>query len=149
MTKKQLTEYCRDNNICGYSGKKKADIIALILGGPSQKVRSLKKLPARKPEKMPATLLELAHNVLDRFQKNANTGNCYEIATYFEDLRQMGLTDEDLDALKTLVDNICLVNNKNKADTKIKTIFSEIRKGPGGAGLYLKGSKVVNMINVS
>jgi hypothetical protein len=149
MTKKQLTEYCRHNNICGFSGKIKADIIALILGGHSQKVRSLNKLPAIKSEKMPATLLEIAHNVLDRFQKNANTGNCYEIATYLEDLRQMGLTDEDLDALKLLVDNICLVNNKNKADIKIKTIFSEIRKRPIGQGLYFKGKKVVNMINVS
>ena len=58
------------------------------------------------------TLIEIAQNVLERFQINANTGNCYEIATYFEDLRQMGLTNEDLDALKPLIDNICLVNNK-------------------------------------
>lgn len=149
MNKTQLTYYCRNNNIRGYSGKKKADIIALILRGPSQKVRSLKKLPARTPEKMPATLLELAHNMLDCYQKNSNTGNCYEIATYFEDLRQMGLTDEDLDALKPLVDNICLVNNKKKADTKIRTIFSEIRKRPVGQGLYFGGKKVVNMNNAT
>lgn len=94
-------------------------------------------------------LLELARSVLERYQKNGNTGNCYEIATYFEDLRQMGLTDEDLDSLKLLVDSICLVNNKNKADTKIRKIFTEIRKRPVGQGLYFKGKKVIKMVNVS
>lgn len=41
MTIKELKQFCRDNNIKGYSGKKKADIIKLIKN-PKKKQKMVK-----------------------------------------------------------------------------------------------------------
>jgi hypothetical protein len=105
---------------------------------------SVATIPARLSEVYPIAL-----RVLHPFTANANTGNCYEITTYLEDLRQMGLTDHDLDALDPLLQAICQTNNKSGAADKIRAAIQRIRQTPKGAGLYLQGKRVTNLLNVS
>jgi hypothetical protein len=91
----------------------------------------------------------LALRVLRPFTTNANTGNCYEITTYLEDLRQMGLTDHDLDALDPLLQAILRTNNKSGAAEKIRAVLQRIRQTPTGTGLFVQGKRVINLLNVS
>jgi len=93
-----------------------------------------------------STLYRLAHRVLQPYTRNANTGNCYEIATYLEDLRHMGLTNEDVDELAPLLDDIC---RRNNGSDKIRSVVARIRKMPCGSGLFVHGKRVVNLLNVS
>ena len=95
------------------------------------------------------SLFELALEVLSPYKEQANTGNCYEIFTYLEDLRKMGITDEELNQLEPLITEICKVNNKSKADQKIKNAFYTTKKIPKGNGLFINGEQVAWMKNVT
>lgn len=66
-----------------------------------------------------------------------------------EDLRQMGLTDADLQQLDPLFQNIIALNNKSKADSKIRAAIQAIQKKPVGNGLFIQGKRVVSMKNVT
>jgi hypothetical protein len=96
-----------------------------------------------------SSLYPIAHRVLHPFTKNANTGNAYEIITYLEDLRRMGLTDADLEALAPLLDDICRTNHKSGAAEKIRAAATRVRDSPPGAGLTLHGKRVIDLLNVS
>ena len=96
-----------------------------------------------------SSLLSLASRVMTPFSTNGNTGNCYELFTYLEDLRKMGLTNSDLDSLSPLFDKILTTNTKSKADQKIKHGLDLIKTTPVGNGLFIKGKKVISMKNVT
>lgn len=95
------------------------------------------------------SIQSLAKQLLAVYMANANTGNCYEIFTYLEDLRQMGLTNDDLVQLEPLFEFICRTNNKSKADVKIRNAIALIKTKPVGTGLFIHGKRVVSMKNVT
>ncbi len=96
-----------------------------------------------------SSILSLATLVLTPFASNGNTGNCYEIFTYLEDLRKMGLTNADLDSLTPLFEKILATNTKSKADQKIKSAIESTKSTPVGNGLFINGKKVISMKNVT
>lgn len=95
------------------------------------------------------SILTLARQVLAPYLCNRNTGNCYEIFTYLEDLRQMALTNKDLDELNPLIERICQANGKSTADMKIRNAIELIKKKPVGTGLFVSGKRVISMKNVT
>lgn len=94
-------------------------------------------------------LLTLAKQVLICYVSNGNTGNCYEIFTYLEDLRTMGLTDEQLDQLQPLLERILQANGKPQAAQKIRSAIPLTKGRPLGTGLYIDGKKVISLKNVT
>jgi hypothetical protein len=100
-------------------------------------------------QKQMSDLLTLAKQVLICFVSNGNTGNCYEIFTYLEDLRTMGITNERLDQLQNLLERILQANGKPQAAQKIRNAIPLIKERPVGNGLFLLGKKVVYLKNVT
>jgi hypothetical protein len=94
-------------------------------------------------------LINLAKEVLTPYANNGNTGNCYEIFTYLEDLRTMGLTNKELDELNPLLMSIMQKNNKSNADNKIKNAIEKVKTYPLGNGLFIHHKKVISMKNVT
>jgi hypothetical protein len=84
----------------------------------------------------------IAAEVLEPFAANQNTGNRYEIATAFWLLRQMGLTDADLDALEPVLTRIRAIND-------LGGLMDAMRKWPVGGGCTLDGARIVDLVNVT
>jgi hypothetical protein len=94
-------------------------------------------------------VFHIAQHVLTPYEKNSNTGNCYEIFTYLEDLRKMGLTDTEMKNLTPLLERICVYNHKNKVDKKIIGSIDIIKSMPVGNGLFLHNKRVIDILNVT
>jgi hypothetical protein len=87
-------------------------------------------------------LRTIAAEVLEPFAANQNTGNRYEMATAFWLLRQMGLTDADLDALEPVLARIRAVND-------LVGLMDAVRTWPVGAGCTMDGARIVDLVNVT
>jgi hypothetical protein len=84
----------------------------------------------------------IAAEVLEPFATNQNTGNRYEMAVAFHVLRQMGLTDADLDGLEGLLDRIRALND-------LGSLMSVVRTWPVGTGFTVDGVRIVDLVNVT
>lgn len=96
-------------------------------------------------------LIDIAHNVLKPYEKNHNSGNAYEIWLILVLLRQMGLTDAEIDGMRetfALIEHAHIASSKN-GNKGTLTAVERIKKTPIGKNLIFDGKTIVNMINAT
>lgn len=86
-------------------------------------------------------------SVFSAYTKNKNTGNVYEIATALTLLRQMGLTNAELDEDAALLESIAVYNSRNAE--KIRGLYAAVRETPVGTGLIFDGKPIVDILCVT
>jgi hypothetical protein len=95
---------------------------------------------------LPAIATEACKGFLQ--QKKGNVGLIYEIATLFNSLRAMGLTNNNLDALSSTINSLYTKMDKKNSE-KLRQWFMSLREKSVGAGYSIEGKKVVNIRNTT
>jgi predicted RNA-binding protein with PUA domain len=80
---------------------------------------------------------------LSPFTRNKNTGNFYEIAVALALLRQMGVSNDELESDNALLESIAIYNNKKT--TELRMLFETIRTKPVGERLVFDGKRIVRI----
>jgi hypothetical protein len=95
------------------------------------------------------TIIDIAHKVLLPYTRNCNTGNKYEIKTLLHMLRAMGLTNDMLDSMTSLIDGLKARNRLHKVPEFIDGCISHTRTLPVGSGFILDGERIVDLRNTT
>lgn len=92
------------------------------------------------------SILEIAQKVLKPYTTNKNTGNVYEIYTILSILRKMGLTNENIDDLKPLLESIEALG---KGNCKTLSLIPKIKEVLIQQEFWFDGNEIVDIKNVT
>jgi hypothetical protein len=91
-------------------------------------------------------VLDIAQKVLKPYTTNKNTGNVYEIYTILSILRKMGLTNENIDILKPLLESIEALG---KGNCKTITLIPIIKEILIQKEFWFDGNHIIDIKNVT
>jgi hypothetical protein len=92
-------------------------------------------------------MLSIARTALEPFTRQHNTGNCYEIFVILTVLRKMGLTNEEHEEMRGLINAITEVNARSAS--KINGAYQDLLKTAAGTGAFYNGVKIIGLRNVT
>ena len=92
------------------------------------------------------SILEIAQKVLNPYTKNKNTGNVYEIYTILSLLRKMGLSDTNVNELKSLLE---IIEGLGKGNIRTLSLIPILKKIPMQEELWFDGNHIINIKNVT
>ena len=88
-------------------------------------------------------ILKIAKKVLTPYTEQQNTGNVYEIYTILSLLRKMGLTDTNIDELKSMLE---VIEARGAGNKGVLQFIPIIKKMPLQNELWFDGHKIINMV---